>query len=219
MNNRSILIAPSILSSDFSNLGTELKVLDDCGVDLIHLDIMDGSFVPRISFGDIVVSAVASATNIPLEAHLMVNHPETHFETLKKCGVSRTLIHQETCPHLHRDLENIISLRMECGVVINPGTTASSIYDVLYLCKVALVMTVNPGAGGQNFISSMIYKIQDLSSFIAKNNLNCLIEVDGGINSKTAKMSYDAGASIIVAGSYIANATDRKVAINSLRNL
>ncbi len=180
---------------------------------------MDGSFVPPITFGDNVVATLRAKTKLLLDVHLMVVHPERHFSALKKGGADRLIIHQETCPHLHRSLTEISGMGLKNGVAINPGTPVEAIFDVLDVCDLVLIMTVNPGWGGQPFIANSLGKIRQLR---ARIDSQCaakapLIEVDGGINSETGRECVKAGANVLVAGSYLFGAKDRSAAVSSLR--
>jgi ribulose-phosphate 3-epimerase len=180
---------------------------------------MDGSFVPPITFGDNVVRALRVINPIFLDVHLMVVEPERHFEGLKKAGADRLIVHQETCRHLHRSLGEISQLGMKNGVAINPGTPVEAIYDVLDICDLVLIMTVNPGWGGQSFIPSSLGKIRQLKARCESDGLlhSPVIEVDGGINQETAALCRAAGATALVAGSYIFKALDRAEAIRQVR--
>jgi len=183
------------------------------------VDVMDGSFVPPITFGDNVVRALRSRCKNFLDVHLMVIEPERHFEALKKAGADRLIIHQETCPHLHRSLTEITALGLKNGVAINPGTPVEAIYDVLDVCDLVLIMTVNPGWGGQPFIPSSLGKIRQLKSRIDAHHASRkpFIEVDGGINRETAAQCRSAGANVLVSGSHIFGAKDRTEAIRGVR--
>jgi ribulose-phosphate 3-epimerase len=214
------LVAPSVLTADFCYFKEEMVSLEEGGADLVHLDIMDGQFVPRISFGDPISNAIKNCSKLFIESHLMTLTPDALVEGLIAAGTQRILIHQEATVHLNRDLESIKQKGCQAGVALNPATPVETIKQVLHLCDVVLIMTVNPGWGGQRFIEDMIPKIRETRALIdADPNCNALIEVDGGINAETARKCVLAGASILVAGSYILGAPNRAAAIESLQNL
>jgi len=212
-----IIVAPSILAADFGKLTSEIQSIQSAGADWLHVDVMDGSFVPPITFGANMVETAKRSCSLPLDVHLMIRSPELHIETFKKAGANRLTVHQETCPHLHRVLGSIRSAGMLTGACVNPGTPVQLLYPVLELCDLVLIMTVNPGWGGQAFIPSTLQKIADLKSEISRRGLSTIIEVDGGIQADTAKKCAAEGASVMVAGSFIFNAKDRGAAIASLR--
>lgn len=197
------LLSPSILSSDFSDLKSQIRILELGNSDWIHLDIMDGNFVPNITFGPIVVNAINSITNLPLDTHLMISKPDEFIEEFVKAGSDILTVHQEAVTHLHRTIMKIKSLNVKAGVSINPATPVHSLQDILEEVDLVLVMSVNPGFGGQKFIKNSLKKISDLKNIKEKYNYNFLIEVDGGIDTDNVKDVLNAGADVIVAGAAI----------------
>ena len=214
---RTIFIAPSILSANFGALASDVMAVDAAGADWIHVDVMDGRFVPNITLGPIVVEAVRKATSKPIDVHLMIVEPEKYVEAFAKAGADIITVHAEACPHLHRSLEQIRSLGKKAGVVLNPGTHESCLEHVLHLCDVVLLMSVNPGFGGQRFIPQTVPKVRRVRAMIDHLGLETLIEVDGGIVPDTAAQIAAAGADIFVAGNAIFRAPDYKLAIDGLR--
>ncbi|MEC2324236.1 ribulose-phosphate 3-epimerase [Lederbergia lenta] len=210
-------IAPSILAADFSKLAEEVKEAEAAGADMIHIDVMDGHFVPNISMGPFIVEAVRKVTSLPLDVHLMIENPDRYIEQFIDAGADYITIHVEASPHIHRTVQEIRRLGAKPGVVINPGTPASSISSIIDYVDMVLVMTVNPGFGGQSFIQGVLPKIREIKQMIIGKELDIDIEVDGGINSETLKLCKDAGANIFVAGSAIFSQTDRQKAMNELR--
>ncbi len=200
---RKVLIAPSILSANFTNLDKQIKIVEKAGADWLHLDIMDGNFVPNITFGPLVVEAIRKITHLPLDAHLMIINPDRYIEQFYKAGVDVLTVHVETCPHLHRTIQQIKSYNIKAGVTLNPATPTSMIIEIIPFVDLILVMTVNPGFGGQKFIDKMLEKINTISKIRDNMNKKALIEVDGGINVKNAKQVFEAGADVLVAGNSI----------------
>jgi ribulose-phosphate 3-epimerase len=215
---RPVLVAPSILSSDFGRLADDVRAVDEAGADWIHVDVMDGRFVPNITLGPIIVEAVRKATSKPLDVHLMIVEPEKYVEAFAKAGADLITVHAEACPHLHRNLEQIRSLGKKAGVVLNPGTHESTIEHVLPLCDLVLLMSVNPGFGGQKFIAQTIQKVRRLRAQIDRLGLSTLIEIDGGIVPDTAAQVAAAGADVLVAGNAIFRAPSYKDAIDGIKN-
>lgn len=211
-----IKIAPSILSADFSKLGAEIKEVEKGGADYIHVDVMDGHFVPNITIGPLVVEAIKPITTLPLDVHLMIENPDDYIQDFVKAGATIITVHQETCTHLHRTIESIKEYGIKAGVVINPATPVSLIEEVLPIIDMVLVMTVNPGFGGQSFIHQTLHKIKKLSDLRKKYDLSFEIEVDGGINVDTAKLCVEAGADVLVAGSAIFDQPNRSQAITDI---
>jgi ribulose-phosphate 3-epimerase len=200
-----IELVPSILSADFSRLGEQVREVEAGGVQRIQIDVMDGHFVPNITMGPMVVQAVRRITNLTLEAHLMISNPQDFIEDFAKAGADVIIVHQEVCPHLHRVIQQIRAAGKQVGVALNPSTPTFMLAEVLPLIDLALVMTVNPGFGGQEFIPEMLPKIAGLRQQIVERNLRCDLEVDGGIHEATAPQAVEAGANLLVAGSAVYN--------------
>lgn len=211
-----IQIAPSILAANFSKLADEVKEVEEAGAKLIHIDVMDGHFVPNITMGPIVVEALRPVTNLPLDVHLMIENPDQYIEAFAKAGANYITVHVEACRHLHRTIQLIRSFGVKPGVVLNPHTPIDSIKHILEDVDLVLLMTVNPGFGGQKFIHSVVPKIAELSSVIKEKNLQVEIEIDGGINVDTIVPCAQAGATIFVAGSAIYGKENRKEALQNI---
>lgn len=212
-----IKIAPSILAANFAKLGEEVKEVEAAGAALIHIDVMDGHFVPNISFGAIALEAIRPLSTLPMDVHLMIENPDQYIEQFAKAGADYITVHVEACKHLHRTIQLIRSFGVKPGVVLNPHTPIESIQHVLEDIDMVLFMTVNPGFGGQQFISSVILKVAALSAIIKERNLNIEIEIDGGINAETIVPCAQAGATIFVAGSAIYNQEDRAKALQTIK--
>lgn len=210
-------LAPSILSADFANLERDIQLVEKLGADYIHVDVMDGQFVPNITLGPNVVSAIRPVTKLPLDVHLMIVQPENYIEAFAKAGADIITVHAESTPHIHRAVQMIKASGVKSGVVINPGTPLSAIEYVLDLVDQVLIMTVNPGFGGQSFIESSLDKIAQLKEWKESKGYTYDIEVDGGIVPETAKRCKEAGANIFVAGSYIYDSESPKDRIAALR--
>lgn len=212
-------IAPSILSADFGRLAEEVKAVEAAGADYVHVDVMDGRFVPNITIGPLIVEAVRKATKLPLDVHLMIVEPEKYIDDFAKAGASIITVHVETCPHLHRTLEQIRKAGAKPSVVLNPSTSLSAIEEILSEVTQVLVMSVNPGFGGQSFIPFTLEKVRRLKALLDAKGLGTKvdIEVDGGINPTTAKQVVAAGANVLVAGNAVFKTPDYKAAIAALR--
>ena len=217
---RPVIVAPSILSADFGRLADEVRAVDRAGADWIHVDVMDGRFVPNITIGPVVVAAVRKATAKPVDVHLMIVEPERYLDDFAKAGADHLLVHCEPSAtiHLHRTLSHIRELGKIAGVVLNPATPLSQIEYVLDLCGVVLIMTVNPGFGGQEFLPEMLPKIAALRRLCDERGLDPIIEVDGGQSGANAWRAIEAGANAIVAGSAVFHAPDYADAITAIRN-
>ncbi|HEY5596755.1 MAG TPA: ribulose-phosphate 3-epimerase [Candidatus Bipolaricaulota bacterium] len=199
----SIRIAPSVLAADFSRLAEQIQAVEQTSADRLHVDVMDGRFVPTLSMGPLIVEALARCSALPLEVHLMIVEPERQLESFAQAGAACLIVHQETCPHLHRTVQQIKDFGLKAGVALNPATPARWLQEILPDLDLALVMTVNPGFGGQRFIESSLGKIRKLREWINGQGLACELEVDGGINAETGPLAVEAGADVLVAGSAV----------------
>jgi len=215
---RDIKVAPSLLSADFSRLGEEIRAVEAAGADIIHVDVMDGHFVPNITIGPLIVEAARRSTKLPLDVHLMITNPELYIADFAKAGADYITVHVETANHLHRLVQSIKSHnKVKAGAVLNPATPLSSLDHILPDLDMVLIMSVNPGFGGQSFIPSAMDKIRQLRKRIDELGLSIEIEVDGGVKPENAAGIADAGADILVAGSAVFGAKDYKAAIRGIR--
>ncbi|MBY6050401.1 ribulose-phosphate 3-epimerase [Cytobacillus firmus] len=212
-----VKIAPSILSADFSKLGEEIKDVERGGADYIHVDVMDGHFVPNITIGPLIVDAIRPVTKLPLDVHLMIEDPDSYIEAFANAGADYITVHAEACRHLHRTVHFIKSFGVKAGVVLNPATPVNMIEHVIEDIDMVLLMSVNPGFGGQKFIPSVLPKIAAVKKLADAKGLNIEIEVDGGVNEETSQLCIEAGANVLVAGSAIYNQKDRAAAIAALK--
>jgi ribulose-phosphate 3-epimerase len=212
-------IAPSILSADFSKLGDEIQSIEKAGADWIHVDVMDGHFVPNITIGPLIVEAASRVTSLPLDVHLMIEHPDKYIEDFAKAGANLISVQVEACIHLNRTVQMIKALDLRAGAVLNPATPLSALEWVLEDVDFVMIMSVNPGFGGQKFIPNSIDKIRALRKMIQDRGLSTLIEIDGGVNEKTIKNISDAGADVFVAGSAIFKSPDYNKTIATFRKL
>jgi ribulose-phosphate 3-epimerase len=213
------LIAPSLLAADFLKLQAECEMVNNSAADWLHLDVMDGMFVPNISFGPMVIEFVRKIVNKPCDVHLMIEQPARYAEQFKNAGADHLTIHIEACPMLHQDITQIKALGMKAGVAVNPHTPVSLLSDILHEVSIVNLMSVNPGFGGQKFITYTLKKIKQLKQMIRERNLDVLIEIDGGVTIENAKEIIDAGADVLVAGSTVFRAADPIAAVEKLKTL
>lgn len=215
----SVIVSPSLLSADFLHLSKDIEMVNHSQADWFHLDIMDGVFVPNISYGLPVVSQIKKMATKPLDVHLMIVQPERYVEAFHKAGADILTVHYEACTHLHRTIQQIKAQGMKAGVSLNPHTPVSLLEDIIKDIDVVLLMSVNPGFGGQSFIEQTINKVDKLKKLIIESNSHTLIEIDGGVNFETGKRLVNAGADALVAGSFVFNATDPEANIKGLKEL
>ena len=215
---KKILVSPSILSADFSNLEKDITKVRDAGADWLHIDVMDGHFVPNITIGPVVVKSIRKVTKLLFDVHLMIKEPEKYWKEFQKAGADLITFHSEISADIKQLAQNIKASGIKTGISIKPKTPVSEIKDLLPDLDLVLIMTVEPGFGGQSFMEDILPKISELRKIIDDNKYNCLIEVDGGINAETAALCVKAGANILVSGNYIFSAENISEAINSLRN-
>ena len=216
-----ILISPSVLAADFSKLGDEVQSVSEMGADFIHLDIMDGHFVPNLSFGADIVRGIRHYSNLPFDVHLMITNPEIYIKSYVDAGANLITVHPESTSHIHSVLQQIKKSGIKAGVALNPGTPIEVLENIIDITDLVLVMTVNPGFGGQSFLLSQLAKISKIRSIIDKKKYSIDLSVDGGINAKTAALAVDAGANVLVAGTSIFKAEGKTYleSINRLRNI
>ncbi len=213
------LISPSLLAADFMNLSCDIEMVNNSKADWFHLDIMDGVFVPNISYGLPVVEQISKIAKKPLDVHLMIVDPDRYIEAFKKAGADILTVHYEACTHLHRTIQNIHSHNMKAGVSLNPHTPISVLEEIISDIDVVLLMSVNPGFGGQSFIENTYAKVEKLAKLIKEKNTEVIIEIDGGVNLETGKKLIEAGANALVAGSFVFGADDPNQTISDLKNL
>jgi len=213
------IIAPSVLAADFANLQSEISMINESQADWIHVDVMDGVFVPNISFGIPVIKAIKKHAKKPLDVHLMIVQPERYIETFKEAGADILSVHIEASTHLHRTIQHIKSSGMKAGVAVNPHTTIAQLKDVIADIDLVCVMSVNPGFGGQKFIENTFDKIVELKQLIVERKSQALIEIDGGVNQQNAKPLLDVGANVLVAGNFVFSSANPKGVIQDLKSI
>lgn len=214
-----VLISPSVLSCDFANIQRDVEMINASSADWFHIDVMDGVFVPNISFGFPVLSAIKKHATKPMDVHLMIANPDQYIEEFKKAGADILTVHYETCTHLHRTIQAIKAAGMKAGVALNPHTPVDLLQDVIEELDLVLIMSVNPGFGGQKFINNAILKVEQVKNLIHRRGSHALVEVDGGVNLETGLELVKAGADVLVAGSFVFNSQDPLKTIQELKDL
>ena len=218
MSARNVKIAPSILSADFARLADEVAAVESAGADFLHIDVMDGHFVPNLTVGPPIVESIRKVSSLPLDVHLMITNPDPFISEFARAGATYLTVHTETCPHLHRTIQLIKEHGVKAGVTLNPSTSLTTLEEVIAEADLVLIMSVNPGFGGQNFIPSVLDKISRTRDLIARLGSNALLEVDGGINADNAAAVIKAGAEVLVAGSAIFNSSNYAETIQAFRS-